>query len=502
MIPNWKKTKAYKDAVKKAKERLDNFNAVRKPYGIEPRDSLAPTWTIRGSGKGFKKQFTDEEASERKKNRKKLSEEEQWFRRDRAYVARQMKEEGVFYHYALNTEQDTPNAPPFGCLCCGYEGSGRTTKEGSTGLHLDHIHGDGGRFRKKQGGLKGFNHILDWCIRNQTEDEDGTIHLPDNIRVACAVCNGNINLDGLCQPLYMENYPNPGSHVGLYGNNYKNAVDEEGNIKWGWKWSIPDQSWIDTNKTYGRTHKVEERKGLNKLLNGKGKSYTSNAKLVQRYNATNPIDRISLTLKENLEIIEDRWNQGRSPRRNRYWLPYDLDIFMRKVMGENPQSGDKGKNKLYKASNGQSNPFYASMFLSFEEAREFVRSLGLKNKKEWRQWIKSGNRPDNIPSRPDTTYDGKGWKGMGDWLGTGAIANHKRKFRSFKDARKYVRSLGLKSVDEYWKWSKSGSRPIDIPATPHQVYKGKFTTYADWCDWETYDPTKHTKRNPKTGKFE
>ena len=37
-MTDWKNTKKYKDAVKIAKERLDKFNAVRKPYGIEPMD--------------------------------------------------------------------------------------------------------------------------------------------------------------------------------------------------------------------------------------------------------------------------------------------------------------------------------------------------------------------------------------------------------------------------------------------------------------------------------
>ena len=480
-MTDWKNTKKYKDAVKRAKERLDKFNAVRKPYGIEPRDSLSPTWTVRGSGNGFERQFTDEESVERRKDRKQLSEEEQWYQRDKAEISRQRKEEAVFFHYSDNTRRDTPQAPFYGCLCCGYEGSGKTKEDGSTGLHLDHIYGDGGRFRKKQGGLNGFNHILVWCVQNLTEDDDG-IHLPDNIRVACGLCNGNINLDGLCQPMYMEYYPKPGSHVGLYGNNYRNAVDKDGNIKWGWKWSTNVQSWIDTTKTFGRLHKIEERKGLNKLLNGKGKSITSNAKLVQRYNATNPIDRISLTLKENLEVVEDRWNQGRSPRRQRWWLPYDLDVFMREVMGESPQPGEKGKNKLYNAGNGQNNPFYASMFLSFEEGRKFSHSLNLNGRRAWNKWSKT-SRPNNIPSRPDETYKDKGWKGWGDWLGTGNIANHNRKFRSFKDGRKFVRSLGLKSQREWWKWSKSGNRPDDIPSTPYTVYKGEFTTFADWCGY-------------------
>jgi hypothetical protein len=37
---------------------------------------------------------------------------------------------------------------------------------------------------------------------------------------------------------------------------------------------------------------------------------------------------------------------------------------------------------------------------------------------------------------------------MGDWLGTGTIAVHMRKFRSFGKARESVRKLMLKSETE------------------------------------------------------
>jgi len=40
----------------------------------------------------------------------------------------------------------------------------------------------------------------------------------------------------------------------------------------------------------------------------------------------------------------------------------------------------------------------------FEEAREYVRGLGLKNSREWRAWCKSGERPHNIPAAARDIY--------------------------------------------------------------------------------------------------
>ena len=91
-----------------------------------------------------------------------------------------------------------------------------------------------------------------------------------------------------------------------------------------------------------------------------------------------------------------------------------------------------------------------SNFLQFEDARVFVHSLQLKNEKEWRVWSKSSERPKNIPATPSISYKDKGWKGFGDWLGTGRVANQNRKFIPFQEARLIVHKLNLKSEEE-WK---------------------------------------------------
>src|SRR5208337_3316708 len=55
-------------------------------------------------------------------------------------------------------------------------------------------------------------------------------------------------------------------------------------------------------------------------------------------------------------------------------------------------------------------------FLPFAEVREFVRGLGLKSQAEWRAYSRSGNRPDNIPAKPQTVYASE-FSGWADWLG-------------------------------------------------------------------------------------
>ena len=76
----------------------------------------------------------------------------------------------------------------------------------------------------------------------------------------------------------------------------------------------------------------------------------------------------------------------------------------------------------------------------------------------------------------------EGWHSFGDWLGTGKIATFLREYRSFEDARSYVRSLGLPSeILRGARSAKSGALPADIPTKPSRKYADKgWQGFGDW----------------------
>jgi len=65
--------------------------------------------------------------------------------------------------------------------------------------------------------------------------------------------------------------------------------------------------------------------------------------------------------------------------------------------------------------------YHQANWRSFTRARKHVRTLNLKNSNEWRRYcrgkLKKGQKPADIPATPYKVYQGKGWKGMTDWLG-------------------------------------------------------------------------------------
>ena len=131
---------------------------------------------------------------------------------------------------------------------------------------------------------------------------------------------------------------------------------------------------------------------------------------------------------------------------------------------------------------------------SFERARSYVRKLELKNGDEWRDYCDdscgpSEPLPAGIPKFPEAAYKNCGWKGMGDWLGTEAVATHLRKYLSFRKARKFARQLGLASETQWRDYVRGRTKkrpklPSNVPATPNAVYKN--CGWVSWPDWLGY----------------
>jgi len=125
----------------------------------------------------------------------------------------------------------------------------------------------------------------------------------------------------------------------------------------------------------------------------------------------------------------------------------------------------------------------------FTEAKEFVHSLNLTGQKQWKQYCASGNKPDDIPSHPDSKYKNKGWIDWGNWLGTGNVAHKDKKFSSFEDARMFVRKLKLQSRASWREYRKSGNKPNNIPTNPEIIYKDKgWINISDWLGTGTISP--------------
>jgi superfamily II DNA or RNA helicase len=120
-------------------------------------------------------------------------------------------------------------------------------------------------------------------------------------------------------------------------------------------------------------------------------------------------------------------------------------------------------------------------YRDFEVAKKFVHSLRLKTAGDWRNYcagkIKAKpSLPNDIPSRAEKIYEGKGWINWSDWLG----------LLDFKVARKIVQSLKLRNRDEWIKFCKGELNhkqklSYNIPEYPWNSYKDSgWVSMDDW----------------------
>jgi len=132
-------------------------------------------------------------------------------------------------------------------------------------------------------------------------------------------------------------------------------------------------------------------------------------------------------------------------------------------------------------------------FLPYDEAKAVLSELNLQKTQDWYDLARDGNVPDGIPSGLDTHYKDKGWKGYTDILSLPGVANKGYNFVLFNKARSFARKLRLKSKAEWKTFLNSDKRPDDIPTRPDRTYSD------EWVSWGDFLGTKRTRRGVKRG---
>ena len=123
-------------------------------------------------------------------------------------------------------------------------------------------------------------------------------------------------------------------------------------------------------------------------------------------------------------------------------------------------------------------------WMSFEQARDFSRNLGLKNNREWRVYTKT-NLLYDIPTKPDLTYS-LYWKGWGDWLGYIDQSAQFKNYPSYEIVKEIVKEYQIKNFDEWRFFCKTDKFPSGkLPKAPQGFYKNQ-----GWISWGDFLGTK------------
>ena len=157
-----------------------------------------------------------------------------------------------------------------------------------------------------------------------------------------------------------------------------------------------------------------------------------------------------------------------------------------------PSTSDEASRDTQTDLNGFSGS--ETTWMSFNEAKEYVRSLNFENSKDFIDWLKSSDRPENFPPNPQKAYSE--WVSLKDFLST-------KEYMTYEEAKTFVQQLGITNQRDFFEEKKNNSDifPENFPPNPKAFYTNK----GEWIDWNDFlglTNKSHSKTNSSGENFQ
>jgi very-short-patch-repair endonuclease len=124
-------------------------------------------------------------------------------------------------------------------------------------------------------------------------------------------------------------------------------------------------------------------------------------------------------------------------------------------------------------------------YLKFNEAKDYVRKLGINSQKEWILWCKGRDLSVlKIPTNPNVIYKNSGWISFSDWIGNTSYKSVKNiKYLRYLECKDYIK-LNFPEIKNRVVWTgfDKSKLPIFVPKRPDYFYKKS----NDWINWESF----------------
>ena len=134
------------------------------------------------------------------------------------------------------------------------------------------------------------------------------------------------------------------------------------------------------------------------------------------------------------------------------------------------------------------NPFEVSKnFFTYDEAKKNIKIYKIKNSRQWREFLKSGQKSDRIPASPDRIYINKGWLGWSDFLSSNAVYERYnfKNIVSYSDLKKIIKNNSIKNEKDWRNFKKSDKFKAIYPRNPQFFYKKKWKGWPDFLGTKT-----------------
>ena len=172
----------------------------------------------------------------------------------------------------------------------------------------------------------------------------------------------------------------------------------------------PRKSKVDIIQAVGRALRKKDGKEFGYVILPVFTDANNKEEIIESEEFKDVLSTIRALASNDERIIEEfkDISKGKKGNRKDSLVQFNIDVNIAELINENELIESiqlKTWDKLAKLT-----------WMPFEEARDYVRALGLKGGTDWRLYSKSGRKPINIPAAPNVIYKKHGWKSNGDWL--------------------------------------------------------------------------------------
>lgn len=172
---------------------------------------------------------------------------------------------------------------------------------------------------------------------------------------------------------------------------------------------------------------------------------------------------------ENLMVCKPTVATYWHPTKNGDKTPFDFRPMSNKKVWWRCDEGHEWQRPICDMDEGNSPNCQQCRYawLPFEEAREWVRKSPIRKINEWKEIIRAGELPENMPRQPQKVYRNE-WVSWYDWFGTDWV--------SFEKAKEFGRLSPAKTKRQWFQYIKEVTLPKGIPRAPYLAYN-------EWKGW-------------------
>ena len=223
--------------------------------------------------------------------------------------------------------------------------------------------------------------------------------------------------------------------------------------------------------------------------------HSSNSKTIRYVGKTNCLKRrLKSHIINSTKTItfKDRWiqkeiNSGKDIKIKILEITTEESWKEREIYWINYYKENSPKNKkLTNTAIGGGGGCETKYKLTYEEVKDWIKlNLKISSKKEWEKNFKNYNLPNFIPYSPREVYYKRGWKGWGDFLGTGRISDNCVNYVSYDKAKNWLKEnlININTQKKFKECAKNNLIPNFIPNRPERYYNSKDRGWISWGDF-------------------